>query len=67
MFADEVAAALGFESLPEESPPRDEQLFGLCGLCVRKVGAGSYALSRNLVATVDVNYVLLHTIAKSRT
>ena len=28
MFADEVAAALGFESLPEESPPRDEQLFG---------------------------------------
>ena len=28
VFADEVAAALGFDSLPEESPPRDEQLFG---------------------------------------
>ena len=29
------------------------------GLCVKKVGAGSYVLNRNLVATVNLNYVLL--------
>ena len=47
VFADEVAAALGFESLPEESPPRDDQLFGRqkrqgrgCSGALREEGRG---------------------------